>query len=373
MFRIDRASNSISRIEKASFSDLSFTERSHLQEWIAAAPECLGEELLIIQKEFDGFDETRERLDLLALDKRGRLIVIENKLDDTGRDVVWQALKYASYCSTLKSGQIAEIYGRYLQASRSEAEAAILEFLDEESFDEVVLNKGNEQRIFLIAANFRKEVTATSLWLLNHGIDIRCFRVTPYQLGGEALLNFEQIIPPPEAADYMIGMSEKEAEATELERTEKRRHQLRREFWGRCLEAFRQSDVRLFDNISPHNDHWSSAGSGVSSCPYELIFGKREARVQILFRRSDKQENKRIFDYLLDKKVDVEAEFGEPLAWKRLNDKISSRIEFQADFDGFDKSNWPEMIEWMVIKMSKLQGAVDPRLKAAAAAAGRFK
>ena len=49
-------------------------------------PGCLGEELLIIQKEFSGFDDTQERLDLLALDKDGRLVVIENKLDDSGRD-----------------------------------------------------------------------------------------------------------------------------------------------------------------------------------------------------------------------------------------------------------------------------------------------
>lgn len=41
---------------------------------------CTGEELLIIQKEFDGFDDTRERLDLLALDKDGNLVIIENKL-----------------------------------------------------------------------------------------------------------------------------------------------------------------------------------------------------------------------------------------------------------------------------------------------------
>ena len=69
-------------------------------------PEALGEELLIIQKEFDGFADTRERLDLLALDKDGRLVVIENKLDDSGRDVVWQALKYVAYCSNLTKAQI---------------------------------------------------------------------------------------------------------------------------------------------------------------------------------------------------------------------------------------------------------------------------
>ena len=68
---------------------------------MAHEPSALGEELLIIQKEFDGFDDTRERLDLLALDKDGNLVIIENKLDDSGRDVVWQALKYASYCASL--------------------------------------------------------------------------------------------------------------------------------------------------------------------------------------------------------------------------------------------------------------------------------
>ena len=37
-------------------------------------PEVLGEELLIIQKEFDGFNDTKERLDLLALDSDGGLV-----------------------------------------------------------------------------------------------------------------------------------------------------------------------------------------------------------------------------------------------------------------------------------------------------------
>ena len=101
MYKIDKRSNRISRLEVKRFTELGFTERNHLQEWLANEPEALGEELLIIQKEFDGFDDTRERLDLLALDKDGCLVVIENKLDDTGRDVVWQALKYASYCSSL--------------------------------------------------------------------------------------------------------------------------------------------------------------------------------------------------------------------------------------------------------------------------------
>lgn len=199
MFKIDRATNSLERLCRTSFGELSISERRDLQEWIAASPDCLGEELLIIQKEFDGFHETRERLDLLAIDKQGRLVIIENKLDDTGRDVVWQAIKYASYCSTLKTAQIVEIYSRYCGGDRSAAEAAIQEFLEKASFDEVTLNKGNDQRIFVVAANFRNEVTATALWLLAHQIDFRCFRVSPFRFGEDVLLSFEQIVPPAES------------------------------------------------------------------------------------------------------------------------------------------------------------------------------
>jgi len=79
MFKIDSNSNRISAIQSKSFSELGFKEREHLQEWLANEPKALGEDLLIIQKEFDGFDDTRERLDLLALDKDGNLVVIENK------------------------------------------------------------------------------------------------------------------------------------------------------------------------------------------------------------------------------------------------------------------------------------------------------
>jgi RecB family endonuclease NucS len=79
MYKINKQSNSIKQLEKKSFSSLGFREREHLQEWIAKEPNVLGEHLLIIQKEFSGFDDTHERLDLLALDKQGAFCPINNK------------------------------------------------------------------------------------------------------------------------------------------------------------------------------------------------------------------------------------------------------------------------------------------------------
>lgn len=57
MFQINPTSNEIVKLVPKRFSELGLTERNHLQEWIAKMPESLGEELLVIQKEFDGFDE----------------------------------------------------------------------------------------------------------------------------------------------------------------------------------------------------------------------------------------------------------------------------------------------------------------------------
>jgi len=112
MYILNKDKNELIPVDETTFKALGLRERKDLQEWIAKTPSVLGEELLIIQKEFDGFDDTNERLDLLALDKRGNVVVIENKLDDSGKDTVWQVLKYASYCSQLTIPQIKDIFGR---------------------------------------------------------------------------------------------------------------------------------------------------------------------------------------------------------------------------------------------------------------------
>ena len=109
MYLVDNETKRVTEIKNTSFKNCGLKERKDLQEWIANNPNILGEELLIIQKEFDGFNDTNERLDLLAIDKLGNLVIIENKLDDSGKNVVWQAMKYAGYCSSLKNDDIKEI------------------------------------------------------------------------------------------------------------------------------------------------------------------------------------------------------------------------------------------------------------------------
>ncbi|EGU0150177.1 DUF4268 domain-containing protein [Vibrio parahaemolyticus] len=374
MFTVNHQTNRISPVKIKKFSELGFTERKHLQEWLAHQPDALGEELLIIQKEFDGFDDTRERLDLLALDKDGNLVIIENKLDDSGRNVVWQALKYASYCASLTKGQIVDIYQQYLDRYEpvkgeinlfnlpAKSEQRICEFLDAPDLDEIKLNLGNSQRLMLVAANFRKEVTSTALWLLGQGLSIQCFKVTPYALDEQHLINIDQIIPTPEAKELMIGINAKEAEEKTTEVVLKNRHSVRREYWEQALEVFQKSDCNLYDNISTTKDHWLCAGSGVTGCPFSLIFNQKELRVELWLSRSNGEENKWLFDQLFEQKEQIDSAFGEPLEWLRLDDKKQSRIQFSCKVEGFNKDIWHDHITWHLEHMVKLEKALKASL-----------
>ena len=364
MYQINPTTNELIELHAKRFGELGFKEREHLQEWLANCPTALGEELLIIQKEFDGFDETRERLDLLALDKNGNLVLIENKLDDSGRDVVWQSLKYASYCSGLKKADILRLYQDYLDryCGGGHASELICEFLEAEDFSDVILNSGTEQRIKLVAANFRKEVTSTVLWLLQYNLQIQCYKATPYQHGETLFLNLEQIIPTPEAADFMIGITEKENEAKSAKRETAGRFKLREDFWGQTLKALDEAHIGMFKNVSPSREQWLSVGSGLSGLAYMMIFGKNEIRVEVYISRSEAETNKAIFDVLHERKIEIETTFGNSLVWQRLDSKKACRIKYSKPFEGYNRDNWPEMIDWLVEHIALMEKAFRPEV-----------
>ena len=363
MFVVDKEKNRIKKIKNCTFSELKFREREHLQEWLENTPEAFGEELLFIQKEFDGFDDTRERLDLLAIDKQGDLVVIENKLDDSGRDVTWQVLKYASYCSSLSKQQIKEIYQCYLDKKgvSENAENNISDFLDAEDFREIQLNK--TQRIILVSGDYRKEVTSTVLWLLQkYNLKIQCFKATPFSFGEQIILNIEQIIPVREVKEYTIKMAEKAQEEQSIQEEQATRHKVRVEFWKELLPKF-NSKTNLFVNVNPSKDNWISAGSGVSGVGFSFVISKNYARAEVSMSRSSTDENKFIFDKLYLQKDEIEKQTGS-LEWERLNDKKACRIKQELkNVSLYEKDDWNKMIDFMMDSMLKIEIAFKKPLQ----------
>ena len=120
MYKVDLENKKLIKIPKTSFKALSLKERFDIQEWIENTPEILGEDLLIIGKEL--VLPSGKRLDLLAVDKQGSLVVIELKRDDSGSDIEWQAIKYVSYCSSFSQDEIYNYFAEYLGTDSDDAQ-----------------------------------------------------------------------------------------------------------------------------------------------------------------------------------------------------------------------------------------------------------
>jgi hypothetical protein len=363
MYLIDREKNRISRLEEKTFSELKFKEREHLQEWIANNPSSLGEELLIIQKEFSGFGETNERLDLLALDKVGNLVIIENKLDDSGRDVTWQTIKYASYCSSLTKQEIIKIYQDYLGNSAN-AEEKISEFYDDKDIDEIILNQGlNSQRLIMIAANFRKEVTSSVLWLMNFKMRIQCFKVTPFALNEQLFLNVEQILPTKDTEDFAISIASKAQEEIEVQETMKNRHLVRLKFWERFLNKCNQKN-NLFSNNSPSKESWIGKGIGMSGGNMNLVVSGSYCRCEIYINKGTKELNKEIFDYLYERKERIETIAEQKMIWERMDEHKTSRIKLElSGVSLFEEKDWEQMIDFLIDASVRMEKAFRDPIK----------
>lgn len=196
-------------IESTSFSTAGKRERADLQRLLRSQIEIISPDTLIIAEEFSEWEDSRRRIDLLGIDKNANLIVFELKRTDDGGHMELQALRYAAMISTMTFDKAVQVYSEYLSKNNNDedAERTLLEFLEwDENNNE---NFAQEVRIVLVSAEFSKEITSTVLWLNDYGLDIRCVRIKPYNDNGRTLVDIEQVIPLPEASDYITKLTTK--------------------------------------------------------------------------------------------------------------------------------------------------------------------
>jgi len=205
MYKLDLVNNQLEEIQETTFFENDLKERQHIEEWIRKCPEVLGEDLLIIGHEYDKF-EVNERLDLLALDKEGNLVIIEVKRDATGGNVDFQALKYASYCARLSPQDVLDIYSEYIRnyALQVDAKDRLMEFLEVENEEELNTILNTNQRIIIVGKEIDKRVLSVCTWLYENNIDIKCVTIKPYKLDNHIIIDTNQIIPPYKLEDYYI-------------------------------------------------------------------------------------------------------------------------------------------------------------------------
>ena len=207
------------KLEQTSFGTLGILERFDLQAALRAQIDVICPNCLVISEEFSEWDVGHRRIDLLAVDKNGNLVVVELKRDDTGEHMDLQAIRYAAMVSTLTFKRAVEVYRDYNKklGVLKDAEQKLLGFLgwDEAREDDFA----REVRITLVASDFLKELTTAVLWLNDHDLDIRCVRLIPYKHNEDVLVEVEQAIPLPEAERYQVQIRQQSVERREARRS----------------------------------------------------------------------------------------------------------------------------------------------------------
>ena len=213
--------NKLQKVNATTFNGERILERQHLQAAIKHQIDVVAPDCLVISEEFSEWTGSLRRIDLLAVDKVGNLVVIELKRTETGEHMELQALRYAAMVSTLTFSRAIEIYQKYLNSINAElnAEENLLEFLgwEESQEDEFALNV----RIILVSSDFSKELTTSVMWLNERDIDIQCVRFTPYKYQNQILIDVQQIIPLPEAESYQIKIKQQSEERREARKSHK--------------------------------------------------------------------------------------------------------------------------------------------------------
>ncbi|SCL33664.1 Protein of unknown function DUF91 [Micromonospora rhizosphaerae] len=192
---------------RISLAEAGLLERQHLQQWVIDHPELIGNGVKIVTFEFDRWvsgagSAAADRLDVLGIDRTGRLVVVELKRDRAPDTVTMQAINYAAMVRRFSLDTLADVHAAYLGGSTTadEALARLMEWAEGVS-DETL----SPPRIVLMASDFGPTVTNTALFLYEAGIDIRLLRYQLYETAaGEKMLSVAQLLPVPDAEEFMV-------------------------------------------------------------------------------------------------------------------------------------------------------------------------
>lgn len=353
--------DNLTLVNATSFETERMSERGDIQRLLKANIECLEDGLMVIAEEFSDWQDSSRRIDLLCLDTDANLVVVELKRTTDGGHMELQAIRYAAMVSAMTFDQAVDAFSRYranrdghpadIEGSRQE----LLAFLnwsgpEEDSF-------AQDTRIILASADFGKELTTSVMWLRDRDIDVRCVRLKPYRLDdGRVLLDVQQLIPLPEAAEFQTQIGVKR-QAERKERVE--RHDSRYRFWEQLL-ALAKGRNPVHANRSPGQGTWISGSIGRSG--FSIIYGIRQQDNSVyIWIANDKQS----FLALKSQKDEIEALFGEPLSWEEKPDQLGSGISFYGQ-GGYRSplDEWPEIHERMIQAMIRLDKALRPYIQA---------
>lgn len=141
------------------------------------------------------------------------------------------------------------------------------------------------------------------------------------------------------------------------------RHTVRKKYWQYAMPAIREAT----GTFTYSGDTTSNTVSGITSVPgvqAQCVANFNSAFVKIYIDAGDKQKNKAIFDRLFAHKAEIEATYGSALIWNRSDETRASQISDELTEASIgSEDDWPQMVRFHSVQMSKLLKAVQDYLK----------
>lgn len=160
-----------------------------LEEMIVRDPEILSSEWMLIGRQ--EITSHGGRIDLLAIAPDGALVLVELKRERTPREIVAQALDYASWVEQLTPDKIAQIYQRF--SSGGSLDEAFHERFGT-ALDEDTLNESHQ--IVIVASELDAATERIIDYLNERDIAINVLFFQVFQNGADQLLSRAWLIDP---------------------------------------------------------------------------------------------------------------------------------------------------------------------------------
>jgi len=150
--------------------------------------------------------ETDKYPDLIGIDSKGNLVIVELKKGRTPREVVAQILEYSTWASRLSYEDLNEIALYYFKDKKQEENLDLnmiyKEVVCPDSEEEIDISFNESQRLFIVAEEISPLVKEVTSHLRNdYGMDITCMEYTvsksekgEYIISTEKIVGYETII-----------------------------------------------------------------------------------------------------------------------------------------------------------------------------------
>ena len=294
----------IGKFVEVDIRDLWKHEQYDFSEWLSKEEnienlnDILGLTLVEISKEaYVG----SYRCDIFAKDETtGTKVIIENQLEASNHDHLGKIITYAS-------GLDAKVVVWIVKQAKEEHRSAI-EWLNN--------NTNNELNFFLIELHAYK---------IDDSNPAPMFEVIEKPNG---------FIKNTKAINNQDNLNKSQSE--------------RLEFWNKFNEVVEQNG-KPFNIRKATTDHWYDVALGISEAHISINLVNKSSYVVIDVYIND---NKELFDKLMDKKDIIESELGFKLVWDRLDNGKASRIKYRIKGLNFDDhSNYEELMKEIIDKV----------------------